>query len=77
MHETYNELFKLQNLLEKTARSVAASNSLKSLDGTELAPTSPDRRLSEGTAGGRPYYPGSSLKGGSRLLLSLGFDFVI
>ena len=31
MQKTYNELFKLQNLLEKTVRSVEVKNNLKSI----------------------------------------------
>jgi hypothetical protein len=65
MQETYDELFKLQNLLEKTVRNVAASNSLKAVASSKEASVTapPDNRATEPTGVGRPYYPGSPLKG--------------
>jgi len=56
MQETYSELFKLQNLLEKTVRNIAVSNNLKSA-------RSGDAANAAAAGGGRPYYPGSPVKG--------------
>ena len=58
MQKTYNELFKLQNLLEKTVRSVEVKNNLKSIGSAEATWS----KHAEGT-GGRPYYPGSPVRG--------------
>ena len=58
MQKTYNELFKLQNLLEKTVRSVEVKNNLKSIGSADTTPS----KHSEGM-GGRPYYPGSPVRG--------------
>ena len=55
MQETYSELFKLQNLLEKTVQNIAVSNNLKSARSGDAADAA--------AAGGRPYYPGSPVKG--------------
>jgi hypothetical protein len=65
MQKTYSELFKLQNLLEKTVRNVAASNNLKPVGSTELASTKAhsEKQLNETAGSGRPYYPGSSVRG--------------
>ena len=67
MQKTYSELFKLQNLLEKTVRSIAVSNNLKSAGHSELAQNSArSNDISANAAaagGGRPYYPGSPVKG--------------
>lgn len=66
MQKTYIELFKLQNLLEKTVRSIAVSNNLNSVGNSELAqntPRSGDGANSAKAGGGRPYYPGSPVKG--------------
>jgi hypothetical protein len=65
MQKTYSELFKLQNLLEKTVRNVAASNNLKTVGSNELASTvaHSDKQVNETAGGGRPYYPGSPVRG--------------
>lgn len=66
MQKTYSELFKLQNLLEKTVRSIAVSNNLKSAGHSELAQNiarSGDTANAAAAGGGRPYYPGSPVKG--------------
>jgi hypothetical protein len=70
MQKTYNELFKLQNLLEKTVHSVAASNVLKSVPNNSTSSPA-DKRATETTGGGRPYYPGSPKKGESVHLFGL------
>jgi hypothetical protein len=61
MQKTYSELFKLQNLLEKTVRSVEVSNNLKSVGSAELS--SSKQATANGDSSGRPYYPGSPVKG--------------
>lgn len=71
MQKTYNELFKLQNLLEKTVRSVEVKNNLKSIGSVEATWSKQRKGAGAGTGtgagagvtGGRPYYPGSPVRG--------------
>ena len=66
MQKTYSELFKLQNLLEKTVRNVQVSNNFKSAGSAEPSSSMHAKENvahGGGGGGGRPYYPGSPVKG--------------
>jgi hypothetical protein len=79
MHRTYSELFNLQTLLEKSVRNVTVSNNLdliRSNDPSFIVSDTTKLSKEIGVNDGRPYYPGSSVRG-TGLIFGLVYSFKV